>query len=856
MRRVSRLSTNFLAGRRSRTLLIVLAVALSTTLVAAVSCALASLNAGMELQVASTVGRADVRIRELGEQRFDASVVSLVQNRPDVALVAPRLRGPVTLENTEKAISLTAVGIGIEPTLEAKLVTPQLGAGRAVQADDEVVLDAYLARELKVDVGDTLRVLRFGPRINLKVVGVTKQPTIEFVHQPGATMSIATLQDITGFEGKVSEVQISLKDESTAPQVAEEIAAQLPEGLIALPTERYTSGIGNTIRANNFVFVLATILSNIAAAFIVLTGLTTSVLERQRELAIMRCIGADRSTLAWAQLMVGAIIGALGAVLGVPLGVFLAWTMTRMFPDRLPAGLHFTALGLGAATLGAIFAGVLGAIWPAINAARAQPLRAMTSHVHAPTRRGVVIVTIVALAGIIAQLAMITFINDGQTLFWTYATFGLPAMFVGYFLLGVPLSLMMTRVIGPIVSTVLRLPRALLPSTMARTPLRNGFTAGALMVGLAMMTSIWTNGQAILRDWVDAIEFPDAFVHGWLGLSTESQERIERLPFVKGTCAITLMKTDSSPFGVQGLRPLKTTFVAFEPDPFFAMTKLHWVAGEPEHARKRLNEGGAVLVAREFFVARPDLHIGDSIDVMHSGKTYPFEIVGVVSSPGLDIVGKSFHIGREQADMAIHSIFGSRADLKRVFHNSAIHLIQIAYKDDVPIDDKVATWQIRAALGGLPMFVGSGRSIKLEILKIGHSSMKIASVISIAAMLIGCLGVVNVVIAGIDARKHEFGVLRAVGAGRSLLARLLIGEVVIIALTSCVLGTLLGLQGSWAGVRLYQLIAGLELNLRPPTEPIALGWGILVMMTLILVLPTIFRVVRLRPRELLGATRG
>lgn len=856
MQRVLRLSTNFLAGRRSRTLLIIAAVALSTALVAAVSCAMASLSAGMEWQVASTVGRADVRVREIADQFFDADVLDAVRNRPDIEVAAPRLRAAITLQNRDNLKQLTCAATGVDPALEDRVVVAPLRAGRPVQADDEVVLDAYTADQLEAKVGDSIRVLKTQDAMKVTVVGIAEQRAMQVVYKPGVTMTIATLEHAAGMSGKLSEIAIALKDPLAAEAVSDDLMSDVPDGVVVAPTERSTSNMSNTLRANNFAFLLASLLSYIAAAFIVLTGLTTNVLERQRELAIMRCVGAARGTLALAQLGVGVIIGSLGASIGLPLGVGLAYAMTRVFPDRLPAGLSVSTFGLVTAFLGAIGAGLFGAIWPAVSAARSTPLSAMAPRAIPATRRGVLILGTLGVLGIGIQLAIIGLSTDGQSMFWAYATLGLPAMFVGYFLIGVPLCLLAAWILGPIFSLLLGLPRNLLRRSLARTPFRNGFTAGALMVGLAMMVSIWTNGSALLRDWLSNIEFPDAFVHGWLGLTPDSQRAIERLSFVTETCAITMFKTDDSPFGVQGLRPVKTTFIAFEPDPFFRMTKLHWIDGDPEYAQRRLNEGGAVLVAREFTIARPGMTVGKTITITTNRKQHDFEIVGVVSSPGLDIVGKSTDIGKEQADLSIHCIFGSRGDLKRVFNNEAIHLIQVGVKPESKLNDRAIQAMIHTSLGGKPLLVGSGREMREGILMMGRSSMKVASAVAVAAMIIGCLGVVNIVVAGIDARRHEFGVLRAVGAGRGMLVRLLLGEVFIITTTAGVLGTLMGLQGSWAGIRLHRMLAGLELNLRPPPEPIALGWAMLFVLTLIFVTPIILRVAWRKPRELLGATRG
>jgi len=288
------------------------------------------------------------------------------------------------------------------------------------------------------------------------------------------------------------------------------------------------------------------------------------------------------------------------------------------------------------------------------------------------------------------------------------------------------------------------------------------------------------------------------------------------------------------------------------------MTRLTWIEGDPDYAERRLAEGGAVLVAKEFVVKREGFGVGETFEVVHDGDVHEFEIVGVVSSPGLDVVSFYFDISKEYANQAISSVLGTREDLERVFQSDVIHLLQIGLVGE--ISDAEATERIRDAVrdasGGTAMVVGSGREIKERILEVGYGSMRVATIIAIGAMLIGSLGVGNVVVAGIEARHFEFGVLRSVGAGAGLLGRLIIGEVVLVALTACVLGTGLGLQVSWAGIRMYEMLAGLQLNLSPPLTPLALGWALLIGLTLLVVSPLVVRIMRTRVRVLLSSTRG
>jgi putative ABC transport system permease protein len=464
-----------------------------------------------------------------------------------------------------------------------------------------------------------------------------------------------------------------------------------------------------------------------------------------------------------------------------------------------------------------------------------------------------VIVTLVALTCLVIQILLVGVPRDGQVLFWGYVTAGLPLMFFGYFLLGVPTTLVLTRLLAGVLSKVLGLPARLLARTVEATPYRHGLTAGALMGGLALMVALWTNGGAFLRDWIDKIQFPDAFVSG-LALSPQSQKTLDRMTdIVERTCAITLHPVETDAFGVRALQRYKTTFMAFEPEPFFAMMNPTWVEGDPRTAMPKLERGGAVIVAREFLIAR-GMGVGGMFRCRHNERDFEFEIVGVVTSPGLEVVSKFFNIGEDYTDQALHAVFGSRKDLKEKFGSDAVHLIQIDLKEGV--DDEAALARFREALFGQILDAGSGRQVKEFIRTFAGGGLLLVTGVAVAAMLVACFGVANVIIAGIQARQFEFGVLRAVGAQRGLLSRLVLGEALLIALAACVLGTLMGVQGSWAGQRIDRLLFGLDMRLRPPPLPIAVCWGITIALTLAAAGPPVLRLARKRPRELLGAVRG
>jgi putative ABC transport system permease protein len=132
----------------------------------------------------------------------------------------------------------------------------------------------------------------------------------------------------------------------------------------------------------------------------------------------------------------------------------------------------------------------------------------------------------------------------------------------------------------------------------------------------------------------------------------------------------------------------------------------------------------------------------------------------------------------------------------------------------------------------------------------------VVSSIALMSMLVACLGVANMIVAGIDARQFEFGVMRAIGASRGAVLRLVLAEAVIVAVAACIVGTGMGIQAVWAGQKIDALIVGIVLSPRPPWGAVTVGWGIVLVVTVGAALPAVLSLGRRRPRELLAATRG
>lgn len=863
-----RLATSSLSARRGRTALLIGCVALCAALIVAIRCAIASLNAGLDQRLTATIGAAELRVLQAGKAPFDMAVLDAVRAWPETKLASPRLTDGFTLQfrkGIEPAKAVRVIAYGVDPATERDVRPLTLASGSWLTDEaNTIVLDQRVADELGAGAGDTVEVQRFGEPVRLRVVGVAKPPPLSGlfknilpVYGSLATVARAAERGEIGGRPGINEVDIVVKPEFVPQAVIYQHQNAKPDpairGLLLQPTEKITAGFREGQRSGDIGLLLASIIAFLASGFIITTGMTTAVGERLRELSIVRAVGGTRTQLAASQLLTGAIIGGCGALVGVPLGMLGADVLIKMYPEQLPAGFVFSWVGVISGVVGSVFAGMIGAAYAAWLASRVSPSAGIASRAKPVAIRTIWMCLVVGLALISVQLLIIQFRpSDTDRFFWLYVPIAVPTLITGYFVLSIAVMYAVSVVIGPVLARLLGLPGVLLSRSLTRTPIRSGLTAGSMMLGLALLISIWTNGKSVLDRWFESLQFPDAFVTG-ISLKPDVADRIRTVSGVASACPITLFNVDTDAFGIQGLTRYRTTFLAFEPEVFFDMTKVQWIQGDEATARRELAKGGAVIVAREFFVTRK-LGVGDSITLKHNDIGHTFRIVGVVTSPGLDIASKFFDIGEGYVDQAINSVFGTREDLRQRFGSESVNLVQIAFKPDA--DPEQSMRAIRNLRGTGILAGGTATAMKVEIRSMISGTLKVFSLVAVGAMLVACFGVANVIVASVRARSFEFGVIRAAGAPRSLLTRLVIGEGLLISIAAAIVGTPFGIQGAWGGQNITAASIGIDLMLSPPWEAIALGAVTVTAITMLAALPSAIGLMRQSPRALLGAMRG
>lgn len=853
-----------LAARPSRTVLVAIAVMLAATLVSATGSGIATAFANVDARMRRAIGSADARVVHRHGAGIEESVIAEAAAWPGVRASAGRLAGSLTLRPAgldpagpdARARRVTVQCRGTDPESDAIFDQVDYVEGRAPAGPGDIGLDPLAAQKLGVGVGEIVEVVRFGEPIMLRVTGIRQRMMLGALQRPTAHLARVTLAEASSTEGEVTVVSIVLDEGIDTEAWVKANASRLEAPLVLEPAELATSGLGRQASAADLGLILATALSFLSCACIVGIAMTTAVGEQQRAFAMARCVGASRGQIFAGQLMGGALLCGSAGLAGAPLGIAVAGAIAWWYRALLTDGLTVSWTAAGLSVVGATVAGVLGALWPAWQASRVSVLRALSPRAHAPDPRGTWRIGAVGIALIAFQVALLA-VDDAERRFYTYSFIGLPALQVGWFLLAVPALAIVARVACRPIEWALALPRGVLSGSAHAHPYRLGLVAGALMVGVGILVSTWTNGRALLDEISERVRFGDAFAFKTTGFSAEETDRLRAIDGPTASAAIgylPLQVMGTQVFGLTGISPTSVVCIGFEPRPFLAMNRLEWIDGDQERATSRLLEGDAVLVAQEFLVAR-GLGVGSTITIGSASNSVPVEIVGVVGAAGLDVATQFFGIRSLYSEHAVSCIFMDFDAAARHFGSRESYIVQMQLPDSVTDEQESAlATAVEDAVPGAVF--ASGRQIRQEISRIGRIMLGVSSGVACGALGLACIAAASVIAAGVAGRAQEFGVLQAVGGSRSVVVRLVCGEALLIGITAAAVGAGFGMHLAWMGTRMYRELAGLELVYAVQPDIVALGAAAVTLAAIAASWPAARRTVSRPIRELLATAKA
>ena len=231
--------------------------------------------------------------------------------------------------------------------------------GGPFEHDDDVIVDEYYAREKKLTVGSTIELMNRPWRVS----GIFESGKLARV-----CAQLTVLQTLTGSPRKLSQIYLKVDDPNRAQPVVEGLRAKLP-GYFIHTMEEFTSylTINSVALLRNFIGVVIGIA--IVVGFIVVSmAMYTAVLERTREIGILKALGASSSCILDLLFRETLVIAVIGTGLGIAMTYGTQWLMMHAVPASLTQETVYKwwpiagAISITGALLGAIFPG-----WKAVK---------------------------------------------------------------------------------------------------------------------------------------------------------------------------------------------------------------------------------------------------------------------------------------------------------------------------------------------------------------------------------------------------------------------------------------------------------------------------------------------------------
>ena len=769
-----------LRARPLRTTLTVVGVALGVAVLYAGMATNAGIDAAVDRAVAGLVGHADLRVAAFGETGLSDATLHAIDDVPGVDIAAPSFEqrtylgtGPFGPGPLPPPVTL----VGIDPDLEPRLHDLAIAQGGPLAGGDDsaAVVSASLAREDGVSIGDRLGLQGIDAPVYFHVVGILAAdgPWSGAAGRAVVTR-LAEARAVFGADG-LTRIDIGLAPGADPTAVVGAIGRVAREPyVLSAPRD-----LAASMRASTTDFAATTALiaavALFAGAFLIFNTLSMTVVERVRELGLLRAAGATRRQVMAYIVVQAVVIGTVGSALGLVLGGALAGGVAAWLGSvgsvvlgapivTVPDAVAAVGIGLGVT--------VAAALEPARRAGRIPPVEALRSRLDlAPARRARLrwLIAVFTAVGVLGLFVWPRGTGDGAQLraLAVYAVLLVVALMLPFLLPG------LARLAGTPFVIVTRLEERLARASLLRDRARAALTVGALTVGLAMVVALGGVGQharAVAGAWIPDVVPGDLVVTSIFprALDEGIDETLGSMPGVESISPVATFD-----LAVDGVWTDAAAMVGADLE---ADGRLRFVAGDRSEALLALDEGGAVIVPAAI-ATRDGLSPGSTVVATGvDGSLVDLRVVGVAERTLPGRTAESMLVGWPDAERL--GVAGADAFAVR-FSPTASATDRSGLADaarslalePVPLD------RIRGAIGAaLDRVFG------------------LFDVLSLIAVIVATLGIVNTLTMNVLERVREIGVLRAAGMTRRQVWRSVVVEAGITGLVGAICGVVTGTE--------------------------------------------------------------
>lgn len=794
-----------LKTRPLRSLLTALGIVLGVAIIWATSIANNSTNAAFTSLIEEVAGRADLWVvstggqglGSTGSQAFNEDYAEKIQRLDVVEATSPVYLETGGLKVTGEDESLRFQILGIDRELGSQMRKLELTAGRFFRAGrKEVLLNETFADDHDIEIGDEVRLVTPQGDRPLIVTGFLESSAASA--QGGGGTGYSSLKTIQNLyeRGNITLLEIKLRNGVDLERGEQEVEDALTSPLrVELPSQQVKQ-MEEMLAGIQSGFSFFSTVAIFVGMFLIYNSFAMSVVERTRELGILRSLGATRRQVFIALIVEALALGILatlgGLVLGLGLARGLTFLLAQAFDTDIGASV-MTSQGLITASIVGITVSLAGALLPAVRASRASPLQAVRAEFERREGWFAKYSWIIGLSIVVIGIGLqnITLADTGIQ--ENVRSLGDFTILFGVILM-VPLFVRPLAAAYRFLLTKVTVTGRLSADSLARSKSRTAITLGVLLISLSMMISVGAVNVSIedsLNRWTETVAGADISL--WAGgedylvqFDRSFNRRVKRIPGVRNLTGVSFTQTNwnENALFIQGI----------EPRTYREISGFSLIEGDEDDVYRELEKGGAIVIT-SLMAKAESVEIGDEIEVDTNLGTREFRVVGTV------VDWNSFG----------YSAFFSSNDLKKFFGLDKDSIFYLDVKPGFSASD--VKEDIEDQLSKKYTFTAFTNEDLTEIIdqEIGQFFAIFQAILGIA-LIVSLAGIINTLAMNVLERVREIGVLRAIGTTRGQIGKLVVGESLLIGISSFFLAVPTGWHLSKAAVTSMKNSTGFDVQ--------------------------------------------
>ena len=300
-------------------------------------------------------------------------VVIQLDGLADVTAVSPVLSGPAFARRGVALESVALVGIDVARYQKIIPIAKDIVAGKFRVGAGDAVIGKLLADDLGLRVGDKLRLDAGRDTVTVVNVAGIFELGVRELDSRYVYLDLKQAQTLLGLPGGVTVIDVTVRDIFSADVVAARIGR-----LTGLKSESWmetNAQLMNALTSQSLSTNMISVFVALSVAFGIASVLSVSVVQRTREIGILRAMGTTQGQMLSVFLIQGALFGLAGSAIGSAAGYALVWVFNTFGPGLfyIPVSVSLVPIAMAIATV----TGVIAAAIPARRAARLDPVVAI-----------------------------------------------------------------------------------------------------------------------------------------------------------------------------------------------------------------------------------------------------------------------------------------------------------------------------------------------------------------------------------------------------------------------------------------------------------------------------------------------